>query len=565
MRQDIYAAKKAEEEREKEYGLTEGQKEAISAAKELKEAYDDSTRARNESMAAISAEYGYLGGLKEELEGLIDTNGQVKSGYEDRANFIINELSRSLGIEEQDIRDIIAANGDLSDSIDKIIEKKQAEATLAANEDAYKEAIQKRNEALKTYQENVESLELAEEKYQETQNNSNEVLKTYHEMWGRSPADATNYLIANQSVIEGNEKAKESYEKAKKGLEDAEDAYVGYNTVIKNYEGLSSAIINGETEKIQNALYDMQNDFITAETGTRRSLENQVKNMQETYIDLKKAIEDGTPGVTQAQVDAAKKMVDKAKAELDKLPQEAKEIGSLAGAQYAYGIESQKGNASKQGAAVAESAKTGMGSKSADNEGRNLTASLVRGIDSLDTLKIGYDKASEAKGGMGSVSAYDEGYNFTEGFGNGMNRVDLWGVAYDIGKSALSGIKKALKIESPSKETFEVGEYFTAGFSNALAEGTKSVAKKAAGMGRNALNAVKREVAEGIEIPDTRAEGTGAYVYTQPAGISWYKSGAIMSSKMIFGAAGGTLLAGGEPETGGGERQSCRSHRFTRD
>ena len=34
-------------------------------------------------------------------------------------------------------------------------------------------------------------------------------------------------------------------------------------------------------------------------------------------------------------------------------------------------------------------------------------------------------------------------------------------------------------------------------------------------------------------------------------GIEWYKTGAIMNRSMIFGLNGNTLLAGGEPETGG--------------
>lgn len=36
-----------------------------------------------------------------------------------------------------------------------------------------------------------------------------------------------------------------------------------------------------------------------------------------------------------------------------------------------------------------------------------------------------------------------------------------------------------------------------------------------------------------------------------PFSIDWYKTGAIMGSPMIFGMNGNTLLAGGEPETGG--------------
>ena len=121
--------------KESQYALTEEQKQANEEIHEQYEAYKELDSARKESLAAINAEYGYIAGLKDELNGLIDSNGQVKSGYEDRANFIVNELSKALGLEKEEIWGIIAANGELGASIDSLIEKKRAEASLEAYEE----------------------------------------------------------------------------------------------------------------------------------------------------------------------------------------------------------------------------------------------------------------------------------------------------------------------------------------------------------------------------------------------------------------------------------------------
>lgn len=93
--------------------------------------------------------------LKDELNGLIDVNGKVKEGYEDRANFIINELSEALGVEQEDLWNEIATYGKLGETIDEVMEKKKAEAILSANEEAYTEAITNKVEALKEWKKNL--------------------------------------------------------------------------------------------------------------------------------------------------------------------------------------------------------------------------------------------------------------------------------------------------------------------------------------------------------------------------------------------------------------------------
>lgn len=303
---------------EAEYGLTEAQKKSITAAEEAKKAYEDMDSARKQSMQAISAEYGYLDELKSEYNGLIDENGKVKEGYEDRAEFILTQLASALGVERDEIQKNIDANGRLGDSIDTLIQKKQAEAILAANQDAYTTAIQKRDEALKTYQGSLKTLDEAEKKYQDSVTESGNVLETYQELLRTAPASADDYYWANQKVIQGQQEAKDAYEEAKKGLEDSESAYLGYVNTISNYEGLSAAIISGDADAIGQAMLAIQNSLITAENGTKDSLERQLKNAEQNYKDLKQAAADGLAGVSQETVDQAAQMVERSKEELAK-------------------------------------------------------------------------------------------------------------------------------------------------------------------------------------------------------------------------------------------------------
>ena len=537
--------KKVEESIEKEYGLTEAQEKSIEASKNLKKSYDEMNQSRNESMQNINAEYGYIDELKNEYNGLIDSNGKVKEGYEDRANFIINQLSQALGIEKEKILENVDANGQLGDSIDQIIEKKKAEAALSANEAAYTEAIQKRSEALSTYQDALTTLDEAESKYNETKDKAANIMENYQQMLISAPQSADGYLMANKKILTANDEAKKSYEKAKKGVEDAESAYVGYNTTIQNYEGLSSAIISGDTTKINDALQNMQNNFITAENGTKDSLTRQVDNLTKQYEDMKTAIENGTPGVTQAQVDAAKEMVDKATAELDKLPPEAGETASTAGVNFALGLSSTMdqnkataetismgvnlalatADTEKTGKDQGTNYKTGVDSTKKDNEstakgvssavnkalgtadtkttGANQGGSFNAGLDGTKgaASKVGAVVSGAAKGGLGSQNANDKGSALVGTFNKGVGAVNTQSPAMKKAQEAKKGVG--------SVSANDTGNNFTAGFVNGMSFGAaaNTLWTSAWNLGKKALKSLKESIKEGSPSKETAVSG----------------------------------------------------------
>ena len=411
--------KRQDEAIQAEYGLTEAQKGTVSEAQEAKKAYEEMASARQETLDGISAEYGYLSELKEEYNSLIDSNGEVKEGYEDRANFILNELANALGVEREEIEKNIDANGKLGSSIDDLILKKQAEAALSAGQDAYTTAIKERDKSLKTYQKSLKTLDSAEKKYTDSIKENGDVLGQYQKLLKESPATADDFYWANQKIIQGQEEAKQAYEEAKQGVSDAETAYVGYVSTISNYEGLSSAVISGDVDKINSALTDMETGFITAENGTRASLERQVQNAEENYNSLKQAAEQGMAGVTDEMVQQAKDMVDKSKKELDKLPPSLNKsllsptkklmskIGETAGKTFAKGLSSTKGNSNKAGSELKEeSAKGATGSL--DSVGRKTGSTYAEGVSGtqgLATTAGGIIKAAVTKAATGSLQS----------------------------------------------------------------------------------------------------------------------------------------------------------------
>lgn len=555
-----------DESKESQYALTDAQKKAIEKTHEEYEAYKELDNARKEAMGNVEAEYGYLSQLNDELMGLVDSNGQVKAGYEDRANFIVNQLAQAFDLEEDEVWDIIGANSTLADSIDELIEKKKAEAMLNANQEAYEEAIRKQNEALMDYTNSLSEYESAQKKYNEAKEAAKKVEEDYQLILKNSPEAASGYLMANQDILTAAEDAGEAFQESKTRLEDAEKAYVGYNAMIQNYEGLSSAILSGESEKIEDAMLRIKNGFITAETGTKESLENQVKNMQSNYEAMQKAVEDGTPGVTQQMVDSAKQMVDSAKAELDKLQPQAEESTKKAGEKAKQGLASQKPAIDATSKEIADSSNEklgsadtkGTGSKKAseydtgvksqkgniDTTSKNIADSSNQKLGSADTKGTGSRKSGEYNAGVGSQKGNIDATS--KGIADSSDM--MLGSANTSGTGQRKGGEYNLGIASQSGAILST----SVGLSNTADSGMGSADTRRTGIGQGnqfatGVGSTSRDAnAQGQEISRSANDGAGAYDGSGPGsdfgagfvgGIaSWISSAAEKAAELASSA-----------------------------
>ncbi len=162
---------------------------------------------------------------------------------------------------------------------------------------------------------------------------------------------------------------------------------------------------------------------------------------------------------------AASLLESSARSPLMGLPSMMGAVGSSAGWGFASSLSANSGSSGTAGSNLGSAALSGarVGTVGMGVAGAIAALSFAQGMGSYDTSWGGMNAAHTARSGMASVSAHNTGYNFSAGFANGMYGVDLWSRAYNIGISALSGIKAALGVRSPSREAYKVGEFFGEG------------------------------------------------------------------------------------------------------
>ena len=499
-------AKRNQEALESQHGLNAEQQAAIDKVSELTSTYYDLNEARKDQLADINTEFGHLEELKTEYNGLIDSNGKVKEGYEDRAKFILTTLAEAMGMELKDLQKLIDKNGQLGESIDKVIEKKKAEALLAANEQLYNQALKERATALTELADAQKVVEDAEKTYTDAQEESKKVMEEFNRLIGDGRLDAARkYYDANQSIINGEAIAKQAYEDSKKKVEEAELAWLGYNNTIKNYEGLAAAIISGDADKINEAMANMTYNFITAENGNRESLERQVENYKINLENLELAIDNGTPYVTEKMVNQAKSMVEAAEAELDKLPPEASAKGTKAGEDFANSMGSKKDLTLKNAQDLVKQAEIGITpaidllNETGAEAGGEFGDEVASKTNKDNAKKAGEALAKKSVDGAKSENgeeggATTSGKNFTQGFINGIKNeglgTTLWNAAKNLAKKALDALKAGQQEGSPSKLTRQSGIFFGQGYELGILDMIKPVTSAASNLARQAADAL---------------------------------------------------------------------------
>lgn len=128
--------------------LSDAQRDLVDRVDDANEAHQETKQAYQDAALAAMQEKDKLQDLWGELKNITDENGNVKKGYEARANFIIGELNNALGTEYQMNDNIITQYQDMQKEIDNLIAKRAAESLLAAKEAGYTEALQGQEKAL---------------------------------------------------------------------------------------------------------------------------------------------------------------------------------------------------------------------------------------------------------------------------------------------------------------------------------------------------------------------------------------------------------------------------------
>lgn len=522
-----------DEAKESQDKLNEAHEQAQEEIKELKDANDEYVQSKKDAASEVESEFQYYDNLWGELQGIVDKNGEVKKGYEDRAKFITNELSKVTGDEITWNGNVIQSYKDLKGSIDDALESKKALAMLSATEDAYQTAVSglagAKTDAINAYakkkkaQEERDSAAETAQKYNtEGLDRNKKIIKIAGWAFENGKISQTDYqkylkdaqnkqnTAKNERALSSfgaaygaeNQKAKDNLKEKEKTLKEVESKYneyqrklVNYNTTIQNVENLTAANAKGNTEEIRAAMSDLSNNIVTYATGNKAALEQQVNDFKTNAENLRTAYKDGVEGVTKDQVEEAEELQERAEIELAKYTDMYGTVAAIAtGKADEINAQQQK---IKNGFIDAET-----GSKeSLENQLANFTANYELLKTAMDENQPGvtqkmvdnaHELVNKATEELNKLEGNSEtaGKNGTEGVSDGMKDKKSLDSVSKAGKGILDRIGSSLS-ESYNL-AFKEGQNVPKGYSNGLSGLFEMVNEKARELVNGGLTTIQK-------------------------------------------------------------------------
>lgn len=241
---------------EKEYGMSDAMKESIESINNLKAAHEQFLDQQRINAQATQENIAYIQDLISQYNDLIDSEGHVKEGKETLAEVILNELSKALGIEYDDVVKLIEENGKFGESIQKNIDDIKRRAEMAAYEEMYTEAIKRKTQAQAEYEKQEKLVAEQHAKTQKAQEEYDKALEAYNAHLADGTAKTGGYEDALQTATSQLAVAKAAEEEMSTALSEAKIAWKGAEEDARYY-GEKIAEATGESvEKANKAIDD---------------------------------------------------------------------------------------------------------------------------------------------------------------------------------------------------------------------------------------------------------------------------------------------------------------------
>ena len=425
-------------------GLTEKQKETIEASKEAIKSIEEEAAARQKNINASTAEIDNAEALWNELNRIVDANGQVKAGYEARAEYITGELSDALGTEISMTDGAIDNYGELQDSIYDVIAAKKAEAVLDSMESDYTAAMQEQAEkaaALATEYEKLNSIkaEQAELEAALAEEAENATVTMTH-TGDAVTVYSDKYYELKKSLNEVNA----DLETQQTVFDEANTAMQDNQKIISDYNMVAEAAMSGSTEKINSALATIQSGLdATLATGSAAAIEQ----ANTTASTLTGILEGEAKGLYALQEETKNSLAETMGMALNQVgtgSEEMKQVLSQAGKEGSAEIVAAMAQAKISGTLSAE-AEAGM-------------ESFIAGFDGLDseTQEVW---AQDWYGALEGLEGFEE----------------LADPAEEGVDEFLESLRTALEVHSPSQAVKDIFSQVWPGAREGLSEGQESL------------------------------------------------------------------------------------------
>lgn len=262
-------------------GLVHGEEKT--AVQELNEELEEEAESFREVQKAAQdqgeanlAEINNIQKMKDELDLLVDANGKVKEGFENRASYLVNELAEATGLDIQLVDGQIQNYSELSNEIQKTIDKMKAEAILEAHKEEYTTALEKQADAQK-------KLNKAKEEYNKVTKDSNKWIEDYKKTINDTQLSET----------ERTQRATEAYNnyvaQQKEALDKAQKNYDTYTQTINNYQQ-AEADVRNENFNTYMDLLNQESSMNAKNAEDKKSMLAQEISDLESHIETQKRL-----------------------------------------------------------------------------------------------------------------------------------------------------------------------------------------------------------------------------------------------------------------------------------
>lgn len=445
-----------------------------------KESWEQLQATRQENLSKGMSEMSYYQDLVNELDKIVDENGKVKSGYEERASFITSTLANALGLEISMHDGVIEKYGEIRDAIDQTIEKKKAEIILNSQEAAYTQAIQDRSNALELLAESQRQMTQLTDDYAKAQ----QILNSQSGTYSREEV---------QWAKEKNQAYQENYNQLKANIDNQQQTLEGYYAAIGLYEENYAKFHAEKYSEMQ------EDDWIYVASFAES--EEQKKNILQQGIDAEQA---GLEVLESMRTDSNSKMIDQQKEaanqRIGELQKEMLQYNGITTTRLQENSDEWRNNTMK-----ILSMLTGkkMEFKDAGNGQVQLYADGI-----AQGEPVAKDKANQvARDAVNQLNKQAEaqgmGANVITGFTNGTGDWSLWGkakaMASSFGNSIMSSLRASLGIHSPSKEAAKVGRFFDQGLMLGIKDEEAAILQEAADFGQSIVGAMSDGLNTGVD------------------------------------------------------------------
>lgn len=279
-------------------------KELKTKAEDAASAFDDVQKASDKMADSNISAITPTQNLWTELQKIVDANGKIKEGYEDRAKYIAEKLGTDTGIAINIVDGEVQKYGELKKAINDVIAQKKYEALASAYQSQYLSAYEGVGEAESEWANNLEALRKAQseresflteyaEYFRDVANGDGtfrKVVRTDIEGFASVRADfekINEAILAANSAVETSRATLNEQRETIRLYEEAEMAALSGDTktaekILKNFNTTVEKA-GADYQKLAGLLYDEANDADNKLRALNKELIDGGKNIDSAY------------------------------------------------------------------------------------------------------------------------------------------------------------------------------------------------------------------------------------------------------------------------------------------